>query len=286
MPRPKQAEEGHLTNIVLTAIGLVLTAGVFGLAWFFVDAHRQAELNESLLVVLLRMELNEVGDFFAGFAAALAFIWLVIGYFLQSAELKLQRKELGEQRLETARLADEANRQSEAISANEMHARRDTFFRIAELHERDINHHAFAMMDAILDVQAKVDDETSRPLSDRRIEYLKIGSEDNLWAKFSNGNHFVFTNLLSHVLENIDPLVSEKILTSDKMKTGARRYCRVFEKIIEESAACNDGGVLRGEYEWSPHGEAYMLLCGRLEKALIPGFRDGRVPAAFKGAGK
>jgi len=38
--------------------------------------------------------LNELGDFLAGFFTPLAFGWLVYGYILQSRELSLQRKEL------------------------------------------------------------------------------------------------------------------------------------------------------------------------------------------------
>ena len=39
-------------------------------------------------------ELNELGDFLAGFFTPLAFGWLIHGYLLQSSELSLQRKEL------------------------------------------------------------------------------------------------------------------------------------------------------------------------------------------------
>ena len=38
--------------------------------------------------------LNELGDFLAGFFTPLAFAWLVYGYLLQSRELRLQREEL------------------------------------------------------------------------------------------------------------------------------------------------------------------------------------------------
>ncbi len=39
-------------------------------------------------------DLNELGDFLAGFFTPLAFGWLVYGYLLQSKELRLQREEL------------------------------------------------------------------------------------------------------------------------------------------------------------------------------------------------
>ncbi|WP_299082313.1 hypothetical protein [uncultured Ruegeria sp.] len=48
---------------------------------------------------------NEVGDTLAGFAGALAFIWLIATVWLQSQELAEQRKELREQRLATQDMA-------------------------------------------------------------------------------------------------------------------------------------------------------------------------------------
>jgi hypothetical protein len=42
--------------------------------------------------------LNQIGGFIAGFAGALAFVWLVAAYHLQGNELKLQREELKLQR--------------------------------------------------------------------------------------------------------------------------------------------------------------------------------------------
>jgi hypothetical protein len=75
---------------------------------------------------------NGWAEFAAGVAAPLAFLWLVLGYFLQRQELELQRKELKLQRQETARLANEANRQANSIEANECLARRDLFSRVLD----------------------------------------------------------------------------------------------------------------------------------------------------------
>ena len=46
------------------------------------------------LELLRAGNLNELGDFLAGFFTPLAFGWLVYGYLLQSRELRLQREEL------------------------------------------------------------------------------------------------------------------------------------------------------------------------------------------------
>lgn len=56
-------------------------------------------LAGALLVILKfepakSMSLNELGDFMAGFFSPVAFLWLVVGYFQQGEELKLNTKAL------------------------------------------------------------------------------------------------------------------------------------------------------------------------------------------------
>lgn len=72
-----------------------------------------------------KLSLNEWGDFLAGITAPLALIWIVIGYFLQGEELRLntraleaQHDELKRQVNETAILAKNSERQ--AIAAEQL----------------------------------------------------------------------------------------------------------------------------------------------------------------------
>ena len=69
-------------------IGLT-TAWVIGLALYLKSYGRKAFWD---------LDLNEVGDFFAGATAPLAFLWLLIAVLLQMIELGLQREELRQSR--------------------------------------------------------------------------------------------------------------------------------------------------------------------------------------------
>lgn len=99
-----------------TLIGLVISA-----LW----------ISAALLLVYLKrcaietMTLNEWGDFFSGAVAPLAFFWLVLGYFQQGEELRLntealvaQQAELKRQVAETSTLAKNAERQ--ALAAEQL----------------------------------------------------------------------------------------------------------------------------------------------------------------------
>jgi hypothetical protein len=63
----------------LTSVGTILTA-LYVIVWAFVVLMTWPDVK--------RLELNQWGDFFAGAMAPLALLWLVLGYFQQSEELR------------------------------------------------------------------------------------------------------------------------------------------------------------------------------------------------------
>lgn len=121
-------------------------------------------------------DFNHVGDFLAGFFAPLAFLWLVIGYMQQGLELRMQREELRLQRIETARLAEQAEKQASAVRDNELHTRKDMFFRAAPIYEAQIN----SLCSEAL-----------------QLAGWDINSLKELWANLSSGDRFIFMRRFS-----------------------------------------------------------------------------------------
>lgn len=82
----------------LPQIGLALTAlYLVGLVIYLaVQGQNPAEL-----------QLNELGDFLGGISSPLAFLWLVLGFFQQSREIRLSSKALNLQAVEMKRSVDE-----------------------------------------------------------------------------------------------------------------------------------------------------------------------------------
>ena len=74
---------------------------------------------------------DDLGSFLEGAFAPLAFLWLVIGYFLQKKELEQNTQALQAQAEEITRTAEQAVIQSEKMAASEVHARQGTFLQIA-----------------------------------------------------------------------------------------------------------------------------------------------------------
>ena len=88
----------------LPQIGLVLTAiYLVGLvAYLAVQGQNPADLR-----------LNELGDFLGGVSSPLAFLWLVLGFFQQSREIRLSSTALHLQAAEMKRSVDEHRRLAE-----------------------------------------------------------------------------------------------------------------------------------------------------------------------------
>lgn len=76
-------EESNKSTNILLLIATLLT--VFVVVIFSVLSYQKN---------LLGLDLNEIGDSFAGFAGCLAFLWLIVTVLLQNTELRLQRKEV------------------------------------------------------------------------------------------------------------------------------------------------------------------------------------------------
>ena len=76
--------------------------------------------------------IETLGNFLEGAFAPLAFLWLVIGYFLQKKELMQNTEAIKMQYVEIQKSANQAEIQAEAIKASELHARRQSFLQVAE----------------------------------------------------------------------------------------------------------------------------------------------------------
>tara|TARA_B100000700_G_scaffold205734_1_gene226148 strand:- start:551 stop:874 length:324 start_codon:yes stop_codon:yes gene_type:complete len=88
----------------LPLVGLLLTACyLIGLVVYLaVQGQNPADLK-----------LNELGDFLGGVSSPLAFLWLVLGFFQQSREIRLSSQALHLQAAEMKRSVDEHRKLAE-----------------------------------------------------------------------------------------------------------------------------------------------------------------------------
>ena len=117
-------EPGHRTprdwRVVLA---LIITVIWLGLAYLYIS-------NNISWYALGRLPAEQMGSFLEGAFAPLAFLWLVVGYFLQQKELEQNTKALQAQAKQIGLTAKEASIQSEKLAASELHARQDAIIQL------------------------------------------------------------------------------------------------------------------------------------------------------------
>jgi hypothetical protein len=97
--RDDKRERRRLPMVGL-ALSVVYLAGL--VIYLAVQGQNPAELR-----------LNELGDFLGGASSPLAFLWLVLGFFQQSREIRLSNRALHLQAAEMKRSVDEHRRLAE-----------------------------------------------------------------------------------------------------------------------------------------------------------------------------
>ena len=102
--RPESVLDDRKRRRRLPLVGLLLTACyLIGLiVYLAVQGQNPADLK-----------LNELGDFLGGVSSPLAFLWLVLGFFQQSREIRLSNQALHLQAAEMKRSVDEHRKLAE-----------------------------------------------------------------------------------------------------------------------------------------------------------------------------
>jgi hypothetical protein len=193
----------------------------------------------------LALDPNAVGDFFAGVFAPLAFLWLVIGYFQQGAELRENTKALADQVQEAKKAAEQAEIQAKALTTNTKLVTLSTFLQTSKLQERDLAHYAFQVM---LRFPWKVEEFDSW--------------QSQIWRTLGWVDEYsVFAQTTAYILDQRDRAEQFLKQSDGKLIREARRYNKVFENLLARADECDDGTAsLRKGYEWSPMGHLYSEL--------------------------
>ncbi len=186
------------------------------------------------------LPLSEIGSFLEGAFAPLAFLWLVIGLFVQQKELADNTEVLRQTSIQS-------EKQTQAIAATEMNARQGTFFKIADSVRRQLGG-----ISGMLFI-------SSFGASEGQI-YSKEKLDD-MWHKLTTGDEQVFSR--EFLLLNADDYggFQDLFYKTDIRRGHTKNFIKSFERLLEMAANCDTtSGIIQDSLIHSAHGLLYQRM--------------------------
>jgi hypothetical protein len=223
-------------------VGLLLTALWLGAGLFYTVATMGWS-------GFLRLPLGDLGDFLDGAFAPLAFLWLVLGLFLQQRELVANNRAIQRQFEIMQRTAEHAEIQTRAIAANELHARQDTFIDVAKLVANQLEVIAGMLF---LSSQGSIGDGV---VSDEEI--------DAMFSRLSSGESSVFSRRMILMRFKVaEPRDAWPLFYGTPIrKQHCETYISSFERLLRSAAACDPEGMIVDALHGSAQGRLHRLMC-------------------------
>lgn len=211
-------------------LGVIVTVGWItgGLIYFDLQAGN-----------LRTMHIDELGGFLEGAFAPLAFLWLVIGMFIQQKELADNTEVMRQSMLQ-------AQQQAEAMAAMEINARQEAFFKIADNVKNQLG-----MINAMQFISAFGASEGSIVADERIRELLHA---------LSVGDSEVFTR---EFLSNTLPLRNRRdflFYGTEIRRKHSMNFRLTFERLLALAAKCDDDGLISGTVTNTGFGLFYNSL--------------------------
>lgn len=196
----------------------------------------------------LRQPLGDMGDFLDGAFAPLAFLWLVLGLFLQQRELMENNRAIRRQYEIMQRTAEHAEVQAKAISANELHARQDTLMEVTRMVTQQLEVIASLLY---FSSQGSVG---SGVVSDEEM--------DDLYGRLGLGESSLFSRRLLLLLFQQDQEADARDLLygTEIRRRHSEDFIRSFERLLASAKGCDPDGMIVDALHGSAQGRLYRMM--------------------------
>ena len=183
--------------------------------------------------------LEAVGSFLEGAFAPLAFLWLVLGLFIQQRELANNTEAL-------QRTSEQSEKQTQAIAATEMNARQETFFKIAE----NVKHQLGGISGMLY---------TSGlgPPGSKRFDRKQM---DEYFNQMASGDCEVFARLFISMDFLEEGGLAELLYGTDIRIRHSENYIRTFDRLCRLAKNCDVDGIIEDALMQSAFGLLYRRM--------------------------
>jgi len=183
--------------------------------------------------------MDAVGSFLEGAFAPLAFLWLVLGLFIQQRELADNTEVM-------RRTVEQSEMQTRAIAATEMNARQETFFKIAE----DVKHQ-LGGISGMLFVSGL------GPVGSGRFDRKKM---DEQFSKASRGDSSLFARQFISEDFEAEGGLAMLLYGTEIRRRHTENYRKTFERLCRLARNCDVDGIIEDSLNQSALGLLYQRM--------------------------
>lgn len=191
----------------------------------------------------ISLPIGDMGTFLEGAFAPLAFLWLVIGLFIQQSVLAENNRELRDNNIQS-------EKQTMAIAATELNARQETFFKIADSTRRQLGGITGLLLQS-----------SKGPQGDKTFTQSEFIEK---WHLFATGDFELFSRdflILAGKGEDMASLFYGTQIRS----THTDNFIMNFDRLLRLAIGCDINSIISDAQLHSAHG----LLSSRM-RALHP----------------
>jgi hypothetical protein len=202
----------------------------------------------------IHLSANDLGSFMEGAFAPLAFLWLVIGYFLQKKELEqntaalqAQAQALEAQAAQIQRSAEQATIQAEKMADSEFHARQEAFISIARRVSAQLG-----TIGGLLYLSSQGAAGGTGPVSPAQMS--------RLFAQQAAQDPELFSRLLLELHMPLDPEGQYTLFYGTETRARhSNNFIFTFERLMRRAEAVDPDFIIRDSLMSTGHGLAYRI---------------------------
>ena len=196
----------------------------------------------------VELSVERMGSFLEGAFAPLAFLWLVIGYFLQKKELRQNTDAMKMQFVEIQKSAEQAVVQAEATARAELHQRRESFLKLAELVRTQLGY-----VVGLLYLSSQMADGNEQKVSPERTA--------TLWNVVGRDDPEAFSRELLRVSTLSGDTYRFKLFFGTEIRTRhTTNFEHSFQRLLRAAESCDEDNMITDALMGSAHGNLYRRI--------------------------
>lgn len=182
---------------------------------------------------------DSLGSYLEGIFAPLAFLWLVLGLFVQQKELANNTRALH-------KTSEQSAKQTHSIAATEMNARQGSFFQIAE-----------SVNSQLGGISGMLYASSLGPAGSGAMDKEQM---DDTFARAGRGDHQIFARMFisANFTEDVD--IPDMLYGTEVRIRHTSNFIRTFERLIKLARNCDVEGIIEDSLMHSAFGILYQRM--------------------------